>query len=160
MSYTPPSQMPLSPNATDLISANLERIQRGERVTILSIGILTDEQLAAINAYRDRQGFRHIIGEVVFYGSHVYKSRIAGDGYIIEDVIDQISSAMDSCSVFLETEHMTTIENPNTRPDRYGNQVRDRAVFECSTRHPRPELFSVVPKGDRNRPKMKGVIRR
>lgn len=44
---------------------------------------------------------------------------------------------------------MTAVENPVPRPDRYVNAVCDRAIFECSARHPRPELFSVVPRGDR-----------
>jgi hypothetical protein len=32
--------------------------------------------------------------------------------------------------------------------------VKDLAVLECTAHHPRPELFSVMPKGDKNKPKM------
>jgi hypothetical protein len=47
---------------------------------------------------------------------------------------------------------MSAIKNPTERADRYGNQVRDEAVFECSTKHPRAELFSVVARGDKIKP--------
>jgi hypothetical protein len=98
------------------------------------------------------EGLPPIVEEVVFVGGHIYKSRIMGDGYTIEDVIDQIFSAMDCAAIVLDATHMTIMENPNPRLDRYGNLVRDRAIFECSTRHPLPELFSVVPKGDNIKP--------
>jgi L-fucose mutarotase/ribose pyranase (RbsD/FucU family) len=94
---------------------------------------------------------------VVFIGKHIYQNRIAKDGYTIEDVIDQITSAMHPDSLVLDTSKMTAMENPDLREDRYGNKVRDRAVFECTVRHPRPELFSVIPRGDLIKPqKRKG----
>lgn len=93
-----------------------------------------------------------IIAEVVFVGGHIYKSRIVRDAYTIEDVIDQISSAMDEAAEVLDAIYMTILQNPNGRADRYGNFVRDRAILECSTRHPRAELFSIVPKGDKIKP--------
>ena len=93
-----------------------------------------------------------VVAEVLFFGSHIYQSRCVRDGYTLDDVIDQIVSAMDSASVLVGNLPMQAIENPNLRADRYGNQVHDRAVFECMSRHPRPELFSIMPKGDRNRP--------
>ena len=44
---------------------------------------------------------------------------------------------------------MTVMQNRCPRQDRYGNcTIRDLAVFECTARHPRPELYSVIPKGD------------
>ncbi|MGC9994615.1 MAG: hypothetical protein ABSE79_04785 [Terriglobia bacterium] len=149
--------MPLYENARDVIRTNLGRIRNKNKVHIVPIGTLTPVQLATINAYRLKQGLRPIEEEVVFVGGHIYKSRIIGDGYTIEDVIDQISSAMDCAAIVLVGARMTTTENPNPRLDRYGNLVRDRAVFECSARHPLPELFSVVPKGDNIKPtKQKG----
>ncbi len=144
--------MPLYPNARDVIRTNLGRIRNKNKVHIVPIGTLTVAQLTTINAGRLTQGLSPIAEEVVFVGGHIYKSRIIGDGYTIEDVIDQISSAMDCTAIVLDGAHMTTTENPNPRPDRYGNLVRDRAVFECSTRHPLPELFSVIPKGDNIKP--------
>ena len=91
-------------------------------------------------------------------GQHIYNSRIVGDGYTIEDVPDQIASAMAADAVVLDTSPMTGLESPAPRTDRYGNQVRDRLVLECTARHPRPELFSVIPKGDRNKPKKKPPV--
>ena len=86
-------------------------------------------------------------------GRHVYISRVQKDGYTIEDVIDQILSAMDEISIIIAGPKMTAMQNQTLRSDRYGNMVRDMVVFECTTRHPRPELFSVIPKGDTNKPK-------
>lgn len=144
--------MPLYPNARDVIRTNLGRIRNKNKVHIVPIGTLTVVQLTTINANRLKRGLCPIDKEVVFVGGHIYKSRIIGDGYTIEDVIDQISSAMDCTAIVLDGTPMTTTENPNPRPDCYGNLVKDRAVFECSTRHPRPELFSVIPKGDNIKP--------
>jgi hypothetical protein len=151
--------MPLYPQAIALIRANLEAIRNGQRAKPVAIGRLTDAQLKAINQHRMAHNatLPPIIAEVILIGSHIYQSRITRDGYTIDDVIDQIASAMDSASGLIGNLPMQTIENPAPRKDRYGNQIHDRAVFECMSRHPRPELFSVVPKGDKFRPpKQKG----
>jgi hypothetical protein len=111
------------------------------------IGALTDAQLAAINAKRVHDKRPLIVSEVVFIGLHFYNSR-EKDGYSIEDMLDQLESAMSEESVVINTDYMTAMENPIARADRYGNQINDRAVFECTQRFPRPELYSVSPKGD------------
>jgi hypothetical protein len=144
--------MPLYPAASDIIRKHLREIDFGRRVQISPIGRLTAAQLTSINAGRSLQGLNHLIEEVVFVGGHIYKSRIRKDGYTIDDVIDQIASAMAETAVVLDQIYLTMMENPRLRADRYGNMVRDRAIFECSTRHPRAELFSVIPKGDRIKP--------
>lgn len=146
--------MPLYPNGLELIRANLEALQRGERVHAVAIGTLTAAQLAGINCGRVKEPnpLPPIIAEVLFIGGHVYKSRVIRDGYSIDEVIEQIESAMGEASVYIETHTMTAIQNPTARADRYGNQVKDRAIFECTTKHPRPELFSVMPKGDNIKP--------
>lgn len=82
------------------------------------------------------------MAEVVFIGRPVYESRVIRDGYTFDDVASQIASGMESAAVVLKTNSMTAMENPAFRADRYGNSVRDR-----------PELYSVVPKGDRTKPK-------
>ena len=145
--------MPLFDGAHALIRANLEELQKGNRVRLVTIGTLTDLQLDAINQERKVSGYPLIVAEVVFVGRHIYESRLVRDGYMREDVIDQITSGMDAAAMVLKTHAMTAMENPNLRADRYGNLVRDRVVLECSARHPRPELFSVVPKGDLIKPK-------
>ena len=146
--------MTLRADAAGLIRANLEQIGAGVKARLVVIGDLTQKQLAGINKHRAAEGLPPVDAEVVFIGKHIYQSRIAKDGYTIEDVIDQISNAMHSNSLVLDT-RMTTMENPNMRADRYGNRVRDRVVFECTARHPRPELFSVIPKGDLIKPEKK-----
>lgn len=144
--------MPLFENAADLIRTNLGRIRNGNHVHIVPIGTLTPVQLQAINANRIAEELIPIVEEVVFVGGHIYKSRVLKDGYTIEDVVDQICSAMDSAAVVIVTDYMTAMQNPNARSDRYGNMIKDRAVFECTSKHPLPELTSVSPKGDTIKP--------
>ena len=120
---------------------------------LVAVGTLTDVQLDAVNQARKSHGYPPMVTEVVFLGRHIYNGRVVRDGYTIDDVIDQIASAMDSAAVVINAPGMTTIENPCARTDRYGNSVRDRIVFESSARHPRMEIFTVVPKGDRIKPK-------
>ena len=145
--------MPLYLNACDLLRSNLGQIAGGGRPRLVPIGALTPLQLAVINADHLARGFDLMIEEVVFLGRHIYQGRVLRDGYNIQDVIDQISSGMDSVAIMETSRYMTAMENPTPRPDRYGNLVRDRAVFECSARHPRPELFSIIPKGDNFKPR-------
>jgi len=147
--------MPLYQNAVDLIRANFGEVAQGNKPKGVAIGILTDKQLKSINQVRtDRvPPLPPVIGEVIFYGKHLYKSRVLCDGYTVEDVIDQIVSAMDAAAVFVHSPKMTLLQNQVGRADRYGNTVKDLAVFECTARHPRPELFSVMPKGDMIKPK-------
>jgi hypothetical protein len=143
--------MPLYENAAALIRANLEQFRPDVKVKVkaVAIGTLSDVQLAAIHAKQQEEELPLITGEVLFIGWHIYKSRVLRDGYTIDDVVDQIVSGMSCDSVVLEDASMTAMENPNARLDRYGNDVRDRVVFECTSRHPRPELFGVIPKGDK-----------
>ena len=149
--------MPLCSDARALIRSNLEQFQPSvkARVRGVVIGALTDIQLNAINESRKAKGLTPVTAEVIFFGWHVYKSRVIRDGYRIEDVVDQIESAMSSDSVVLDPEHMTALENPTARLDAYGNMVKDRAIFECTMHHPRPELFTVMPKGDTIKPRHK-----
>lgn len=146
------NQMPLHKHAKDAMRRNLEEIQKGNRVGVIPIGHLTNEQLIAINARREAAGLPPIINEVLFVGGHIHKSRIVADGYTIDDVLDQISSGMDSSAVVLESEVSTVMENQKPRSDAYGNCIRDQIVLECSRRYPCPELYSVIPKGDKTRP--------
>jgi hypothetical protein len=154
--------MPVFSDALSLIRANLEELRKGNRVRLVAVGTLTEAQLDAINQERAAASARWtsespryppMVAEVVFMGRHVYESRIVRDGYTVNDVVEQIASAMDSAAVVLKVPTMTAMENPSPRADRYGNSVRDRIVFECSARHPRAEIYSVIPKGDGVKPK-------
>jgi hypothetical protein len=62
---------------------------------------------------------------------------------------------MDASAIVVSPSKMAAMENPTPRADRYGNYVTDRVVFECSLRHPKPELFGVIPKGDAKKPENK-----
>jgi hypothetical protein len=145
--------MPLYPNAKDLIRKNLEALQTGQRVPRVAVGKLTMAQIKAVNAQQAAEGLPLSIDEVVFVGRHIYKRRILEDGYLIEDVVDQIESALSEGSEVIANNYMTAIKNQMARADRLGNLVHDEAILECSRYRPNPEIFSIVPKGDKIKPK-------
>ena len=72
---------------------------------------------------------------------------------MIEDVIEQIESALSEGSVVIANDYMTAIKNPEARVDRLGNLVLDEAILECSKYRPNPDIYSVIPKGDKIKPK-------
>lgn len=87
--------------------------------------------------------------EILYMGRHHYNSRAIKDGYTIDDLLKQIESALSESSV---VENNKVLKNINLRDDGYGNMVEDRAVFEMTAKRPKMELFSVIPKGDNNKP--------
>jgi hypothetical protein len=114
--------------------------------------MLTERQLSQLNAQRFEEDLPPVVGEILFVGAHMYRSRVLKDGYDIEDVIDEAESALSESSEFLVTSYMTALHNPIPRADRLGNRVNDRAILECTKYRPNPELFSVLPKGDQIKP--------
>ena len=144
--------MPLYSNAKTVIRAHLELVQNGQKPKRVTIGELSEKQLKSLNEQRNKAGFEPLNGLIFFVGKHVYQSRIVGDGYSIDDVIDQIESAMSEASTAHLNPKMSSLRNPKARGDRYGNQVKDECALECFANHPRAELFSVIPKGDKNKP--------
>lgn len=86
--------------------------------------------------------------EIVMIGRHLYNSRIVKDGYAIDAVIEQIVNALSDTSRFLPTTRATLIQDPIGRRNLFGEWVRDEAVLECSAKYPKPELLSVIPKGE------------
>jgi hypothetical protein len=147
--------MPLYPSAKALMRANLLAIGAGQKVRSVRIGALTAAQLDAINARRLAGDLPPVVAEVLFVGGHVYRSRVLKDGYEIEDILDEAENALSEESEILITRYMTALQNPNARADRLGNLVHDRAILECTKYRPNPELFSVQPKGDWNKPPKK-----
>ena len=144
--------MPISEDDLQNVRLNLTQLSAGEKPVMVVVGSLTDAQFNAVNAVRRQLGLHEIEqNEIVFIGRHLYNSRSA-DGYTVEDMVDQVASALSALSVAEVSVKMTCIQNPAARPDRYGNQVRDRAVFEATSKKPRMELFSVIPKGDNIKP--------
>ena len=145
--------MPLYTNAKDLIRKNLEALQVGQRVPRVIVGRLTKMQIEAVNAQQAAEDLPLSIDEVVFVGRHIYQRRILEDGYVIDDVIDQIESALSEGSVVIANDYMTAIKNPEARADRLGNLVHDEVILECSKYRPNPDIYSVMPKGDKIKPK-------
>jgi hypothetical protein len=145
--------VPLYPNAKDLIRKNLEALGAGQRVPRVAVGMVTKAQIEAVNAQQTAEELALSINEVVFVGRHIHKRRILEEGYTVDDVIDQIESAMDEGSEVIANEYMTAIKNPVARADRLGNLVHDEAILECSRYRPNPDIFSVIPKGDKIKPK-------
>lgn len=84
-------------------------------------------------------------------GRHLFNSRTA-DGYTIDDMVLQIQSALSEQSLAIVNPKMSTIQAVIGRDDGYGNTVLDQAIFKMTQRKPRAELYSVIPKGDRNKP--------
>jgi hypothetical protein len=127
--------MPLYANAVDLIRANFDQISQGKKAKAVAIGTLTERQLGAVNQSRQSRlnPLPVIIAEVLFLGQHIYNSRIVRDGYTIDDVIDQIVSAMDSRSMFIPTSRAATIQNHQKRIDRYVTPCR---IWLCSNARP------------------------
>jgi hypothetical protein len=145
--------MPLYDNAAELIRANLEQLIAGARPKRVEIGELDLNLFAEINQFRlEEEIFQLTEKKLVFIGKHIYESRIVEDGYSVDDVLDQIQSAMHPCAVLQLTERGTALQNPNKRADKYGNMVNDRIVFECSTCRPWIQLWSAIPIGDTNKP--------
>jgi hypothetical protein len=149
--------MPLYPNAKELIRKNLEALLAGQRVPRVVVGRLTKVQIEAVNARQAAENLPLSVDEVVFVGRHIFQRRILEDGYSIDDVISQIESALSDQSEIIANEYMTAIKNPGVRADRFGNLVHDEAILECTKYRPNPDIFSVIPKGDKIKPeKTKG----
>ena len=139
--------MPLYPNGLDLIRTNLQLAANRQKPPIVRIGVLSEEQLITINAQRLEEELPPIIAEILFDGRHLYNSRCTEDGYSIEEVLEQITSAF-SGPTEVAPGWATVLTNKVPRIDRKGNSIRDEAVFECHGKKPHPELLSVVPRGD------------
>ena len=144
--------MPLAIEAIDHIRANLLTLSLGHRAPFITIGIFTMAQFTQINATRLSLGLHPLErNEIVFMGRHLYNSRSA-DNYTIDDMLAQIESALGDTAEVAMSKFMSCLQSTLPRADGYGNTVYDRAVFEMTARKPRAELFSVIPKGDLNKP--------
>lgn len=120
----------------------------------MRIGFFSAEQLTQINKSRSSSGFPALLPEIVFHGVHLYKNRCVRDGYMIDQVIEQIQSAFSDASVVNFSPPSSILRNPIGRIDHCGMMVNDEAVFECTARYPYADLYSVIPKGD-GRPRIR-----
>jgi len=144
--------MPLYTNAENVIREHLELVANGGRPHRVTIGELNASQLASLNADRVTRGFGPLNGLVFFRGKHIYERRMLCDGYTVEDIIMQIRSAFSEHSVTNFNPKMSSLRNPIEWQDQYGNRVKDEVVLECFANHPRAEIYSVIPKGDKIKP--------
>jgi hypothetical protein len=152
----------LLPGADCLIREQLRRIevawQGGERIKPgrIVIAQLTTTQFEALNRLRAATNRPPLPGvSVNLDGRHFFESRRIGDGYTIEDMLEQVISALDSDSVArVERRHPQYVNMVSRRPrvDGYGNLVTDAAVFNADSRAQVTELFSVIPHGDARKP--------
>lgn len=146
--------MPLYGNAKEMIKLNLEQLMKGERPKFVPIGYFTDEQFNKINEFRLANELPALEqNEILYMGRHHYESRVTKDGYTIIDLLQQIEHSLSEKSEVVISQRMTAIQNTTPRNDNYGNAVNDYAVFELTSRKPRAELYSVIPKGDKNKPR-------
>jgi hypothetical protein len=139
--------MPFDNDALSRIRLQLETIAKGTKPRLIGIGSLNRGQLQEINQHRAMNGFSPIVADILFDGRHLYKSRCVEDGYTIDEVIEQLVSAFSETSTVV-LGRSTVLANSVPRIDRQGRMIRDEIVFECTARHPHPELYSVVPRGD------------
>ncbi|MCP8882807.1 hypothetical protein NIM87_04800 [Devosia sp. XJ19-1] len=146
-------KLPLAIDAPDRIRANLIEVSHGNRVSLITIGTFSLSQFSEINKARANLELHPLeLNEILFMGRHLFKSRWA-DGYSVDDMVTQIESALCDAAEVSMSKFMSSLQNPEGREDGYGNVVFDRAIFEMTARKPRAELFSVIPKGDANKPK-------
>jgi hypothetical protein len=146
--------MPLFPSAKDLIRIQLIALAGSNSVRYVDIGYLTADQFKRINQLRVAGDFAPLDQPVLVYkGAHHFKSRVTGDGYSFDDLYAQIDAATHPDATVDMQKHMTTLISPIQRNDGYGFKVRDRAILELTSRKPKAELFSVIPKGDAGGPK-------
>jgi len=149
--------VPLYDDIKPRLRAHLESIRCGDRVPVIVIGELTDLQFEEIRSMQHNEGFPLLESkEILYLGKHNYKSR-SKDNYSIDDMILQIESALSSDSI-VSMNRGTVLENPHPRIDGYGNSVNDKAVLEMTSRRPKAELFSVMPKGDHIKPPAAGDV--
>jgi hypothetical protein len=87
-------------------------------------------------------------------GRHHFESR-SRDGYTVDDMLIQIQSVLHDDAMVTAKKSMIGVQNSKKRDDGYGNQVHDLGVLELSSRKPKAELYSVIPKGDEKKPTKK-----
>ncbi len=91
--------MPLYDNIKPTLRSHLEAIRRGDRVPVIVVGELTDEQFETIRELQGREGFSLLESkEILYLGKHNYNSR-AKENYSIDDMILQIESALSADSI-------------------------------------------------------------
>lgn len=85
--------MPLYPNATQLITQNLNALANGDRAKFVVIGNFTEQQFQEINAYRTSTGLPPLEqNEILYMGRHHYNSRAGRGGMVMQSPICWLKS--------------------------------------------------------------------
>ena len=133
--------------------SHLQKIINGERVPVIEIGHLTEEQHQEINKARDELEYPPLLSpEILYLGKHHVSSRHGKDGYTAEDILDQIVHILDVDVEIPVTRRQTKMVSKTLRKDAYGNDIIDNGILELMSRKPKAELYSVIPKGDSIKP--------
>lgn len=111
---------------------------------------LADDEQAAFNSAR--RGLEPKLKSPVlsYNGRHHYKSRgptPEGNDYLVDDIVSQIESVASNPLALKNDLQGPALQVTKSRPDGYGNQVRDKMVIGVD-QNGRGEIFSVIPDGD------------
>lgn len=147
--------MPLFADGLKKIRKALELASANRWCPHQKIGLFTPEQLAAINALREKARRPALKPTIVCNGKHLYDSRCVKDGYSIDEVIEQTEIAFRCATEAANDGWATVLRSTADRYNEEGHAIRDELVFECSTQHPSASLFSVIPRGDGRGPQAK-----
>lgn len=142
----------------ELIEENLRQLDAGKKASRVLVGTLTPTQLSMLNEKRSSLGFPLVSGEMFFIGSHIYDSRCKRDNYSVDDVLAQLKGALSDSSIIQIRSggRSTILQSTEYRKDAYENEfVIDEVIFECTSKNPLIEIYSVIPKGDKNKPPKK-----
>jgi hypothetical protein len=149
--YVPKSQAGMIvPGGMDAANRNIQALSKGQRVSPVKVGLLTDEQFAQINALRKEAGYDLLPSKEVHYiGKHHTKSR-GDDGYLPQDILKQLMSGLDDTAK-AATDDLGRVNLVATKPrfDGYASTVDDTVALMPSGNKTIAEVFSVIPKGDK-----------
>lgn len=137
----------IKPGALDKARELLTALSRGEKAAPIDLATLTAKQLADMNAARKAKGLTEFKApDAVYTGKHHFNSRSA-DGYSIDEMASQLASSLDDTSRVAMTAKGVELRAAAPRVNEFGVPVRDAAIM-MEGRGGRPEVFSVIPRGD------------
>lgn len=148
--------MPLFADGLKKIRRSMEMAATGQRSRYQKVGVLTPDQLTAINEVRTSEGHPALEAVIVCNGKHLYDSRCVKDGYSIDEVIAQIDTAFRLVKNDCGRRGWATVLRSDEQPANEGGyRITYEIVFECTSTHPNAGIFSVIPRGDGKGPSTK-----
>jgi hypothetical protein len=147
--------VPLFADGLKKIRRSLERVANGQIPWVEKIGILTEDQLNALNKLREADGYQLLSAVVVCNGKHLYDSRCVKDGYSIDEVLALVEAAFDLVRHASRDRWGTILVSDEQPPNDQGHRITYEMVFECTSKYPKPSLFSVIPRNDGRGPAAK-----